>query len=308
MKNQRKFPGSTGPGRALQSLVQDLLHHGRLVATAAALATAGCASLEQAAVGRTDRLDAAPYYVTYDKQIGGGPIVALPITVDPVSGEPFNMAGRRQALQPLLDALNAALAAHACCRYAEPGGLPASGGPTVYLGMLEGEAAPPGTGIEREFYEEYSPMILHSVKPGADWRVAAAALAEKNNASRILVIQLAFTQFPKADKGYFGKKVVLGTGYEVPVRFFSAVDKPIEVIALTGVLLDLNGNLIRAGGEGVAGYDAPFWVQVFEAGKDIDTDAVHRLVSSDRRDDLPGQPLKWQAALEQLMRQMLGPE
>ena len=91
------------------------------------------------------------------------------------------------------------------------------------------------------------------------------------------------------------------------MRFFSAVDGPIEVVALTGVLLDADGHLLRAGGEGIAGYDTPFWVQVFRAGKDIDANAIDALVKTDRRDDLADQPLKWQAALDQLLAQMIGP-
>lgn len=274
---------------------------------ASCLGLSACAALEDAAVGRTDRVFEAPYYVTYEPRTAERPTVVVPVTLDPVSGEPFNLAGRGDALRPLLDVLNASLADQKCCRYVADHALPALGGPTVYLGMLDGETAPEGTGIDPEYYEEYSPMILHSLKPDAAWRTAAAALAAQHDAARILVIQLAFTQFPKADRGWFGKKVVLGTGYEVPVRFFSAVDGPIEVVALTGMLLDADGNMLRAGGEGIAGYDAPFWVQVFKAGKDIDTNAVDALVKTDRRDDLAGQPLKWQAALEQLLAQMTGP-
>ncbi len=267
----------------------------------------GCAALDNAAVGRTDRVFEAPFYVNYAPHTAERPVVVLPVVLDPVSGEPFNLAGRGQALQPLLDALNASLAAEQCCRFVASHALPARGAPTVYLGMLDGETAPDGTGIEQAVHEEYSPLILHSLKPAPEWRTAAAALAAQHGAARILFIQLAFTQFPKADRGFFGKKVVLGTDYEVPVRFFSAVDGPIEVVALTGVLLDADGNMLRVGGEGIAGYDAPFWVQVFEAGKDIDTDAIDNLVKSERRDDLAGQPLKWQAALEQLLAQMIGP-
>jgi hypothetical protein len=207
---------------------------------------------------------------------------------------------------PLLDALNAALAADTCCRYLANHALPARGAPTVYLGMLDGESAPDGTGIEQQDYEEYSPLILHSLKPDAEWRAAAVELAAQHDAAQLLVIQLAFTQFPKADRGFFGKKVVLGTDYEVPVRFFSVVDAPIEVVALTGILLDADGDMLRVGGEGIAGYDAPFWVQVFEAGKDIDTNAIEELVKNGRRDDLAGRPLKWQAALDKLLEQMTG--
>lgn len=268
------------------------------------LGAAGCATLEQAAVGRTDRLTGAPFYKTYTKRAAAGTTIVLPVVVDPESAEPFNMAGREAALEPLLDALDGALARQPCCRYVASPALPKTGGPVVYLGMLDGEFAPPGTGLEQEYYEEYSPMILHVLDPRAEWRAAAAAIAAREQASSILIVQLAFTQFPKADRGVFGKKVVLGTDYEVPVRFFSAVDKPIEVVALTGILLDPSGEPLRAGGEGIIGYDAPFWVQVFEAGKDIDTGAVERLVAGERRDDLPGRPLNWQAALEQLLQQM----
>ena len=270
------------------------------------LGLSACAALDEAAVGRTDRLYEAPFYSNYAPHGAARPVVVLPVMLDPVSAQPFNLAGRGQALQPLLDALNAALRADTCCRYAATQSLPARGGPAVYLGMLDGEFAPAGTGIEQEDHDEYSPLILHSLKPDAEWRAAAAALAAQHDAARVLFIQLAFTQFPKADRGFFGKKVVLGTDYEVPVRFFSAVDGPIEVIALTGVLLDRDGNILRAGGEGIAGYDAPFWVQVFEAGKDIETDAIEALLKTERRDDLAGQPLKWQAALDQLLEQMTG--
>lgn len=270
------------------------------------LGLSACAALDEAADGRTDRVYEAPFYVSYYQHTAARSVVVLPVILDPVSAEPFNLAGRGQALQPLLDALNTALAADTCCRFVATHALPARGGPTVYLGMLDGEFAPNGTGIEREDHEEYSPLILHSLKPDAEWRAAAAELAAQHDAAQLLVIQLAFTQFPKADRGFFGKKVVLGTDYEVPVRFFSAVDAPIEVVALTGILLDADGNMLRAGGEGIAGYDAPFWVQVFEAGKDIDTNAIEKLVKNERRDDLAGQPLKWQAALDKLLEQMTG--
>lgn len=276
----------------------------RSVAAVLLLGIAGCAALDKAAVGRTDRLTEAPFYKTYEKNVAGGRTLILPIVVDPVSAEPFNVAGRTAALEPLLDAIDHVLAAQACCRYVASASLPETGGPIVYLGMLDGEFAPPGTGLQQEFHEEYSPMILHVLDPSAAWRTAIAAIAAEEQASNIVVVQLAFTQFPKADRGVFGKKVVLGADYEVPVRFFSAVDAPIEVIALTGVLLDASGKPLRAGGEGIIGYDAPFWVQVFEAGKDIDTRAVERLVADERRDDLPGRPLNWQAALEQLLRHM----
>jgi len=70
-----------------------------------------------------------------------------------------------------------------------------------------------------------------------------------------LCIKLGFSEYPKADKGAFGQKVVLGTGYEEGIKFLSAEDKPVEVLQVTGMLLDREGNIIRSGAEGIVAKD-----------------------------------------------------
>jgi len=39
-------------------------------------------------------------------------------------------------------------------------------------------------------------------------------------------MKISFDDFPKADKGLFGKKVVLGMEYEQRLNFLTAIDKP----------------------------------------------------------------------------------
>jgi len=272
-----------------------------LAATTSLLA---CTTLDELAVGRTDRLSQAPYYVTYRASAEPTGVAALPVTVDPVSSEPFNLAAREAALAPLLQAFNQALAGHACCQYVVDSGLGA-GMPTLYAGSLHGENAPQGTGIEQMAHEEYPPMILHVRKPGRAWQQAATAAAARYGVDRFIVIYVAFAQYPKADSGAFGKKVVLGTGHEQAVRFLSAVDRPVEVIQLAGMLLDSDGNILRAGAEGIAGYDTPFLAQVFEADRDIRPQAIEHLLNDEKRDDLPGRPLKWRVAFDNLVEQLL---
>lgn len=271
-----------------------------------AVCVSGCAALDELAVGRTDRLNGAPFYVTYQRAPASDDALVLPVSVDPVAAEHYLSGGRAAALGPLLDAINTALAQHPCCTFDPTPGLPA-GAPELYVGSLDGEHAPAGTGIDRLPHEEYPPMIAHLLKPTAAWQQAVSKLAARHSASRIVLVQLAFTQFPKADKGLFGKKVVLGTHYEEPIRVLSAVDKPVEVIELTGVVVDADGRVLRGGAEGIVGDDAPFWVQVLELGRDIEPAAIRRLVAEERRADLPGTPLKWQAALDQLLHQLLRP-
>jgi hypothetical protein len=41
-------------------------------------------------------------------------------------------------------------------------------------------------------------------------------------------------------------------------------------------------------------------------GEELDTDAVLQLLDHERREDLPGRPLAWQVAIENLVAQLLG--
>jgi hypothetical protein len=97
---------------------------------------------------------------------------------------------------------------------------------------------------------------------------------------------------------------VLGTGYRVPIRFLSAENVPVEVLHLTGVLLDESGRPLRAGAEGVILRDTPFHVQVFDAVRILDDVAFERVLQDERRDDLPGAPPKLDVALDNLLAQL----
>ena len=62
---------------------------------------------------------------------------------------------------------------------------------------------------------------------------------------------------------------------------------------------------MRAGAEGIAAKDSPFWVQVLEAQQAMSNEALHKLLHEERREDLTGNPLKWQVALRNLVAQLL---
>ena len=262
---------------------------------ALALSFAGCAALDEAAVARTDRLAAAPFYKSYRKGEGEPqPALLVPLRAD------TSAASRLEALRAAIDEY---LRSQACCRATDQE-LPA-GAPLLYVGSSEGEDVPLEAGDLREDYEKYPPMIVHYAKPAAGWKAAAGDLALREGATRIVVTQLDFVQYPKADKGFFGKKVVLGTHHEKDVRFLSALDKPIEVLQISGAVLDTDGRELCAGAEGIVGSDSPFWVQVLEAGKDIDDEMLARVLHSERREDVPGAPLAWQVAADQLLWNLL---
>jgi hypothetical protein len=259
------------------------------------------------AVGRTDRLKGAPFYKTYSPVVlPAQNVLVLPLAIDPVSREEHLRGGRERIFLPLQNAFDAYIAGTACCVPSQSG-IPEEGQPWIYVGSSEGEYAPPQADDQRMEHEKYPPMVIHLEKPDARWRERAVDHIENENAGAIIVVRLGFAQYPKADQGFFGKKVVLGTNNELPIRFLSAETKPVEVLQITGMLVDSSGEVIRAGAEGIIARDAPFWVQVFEAGRDIDNAAIRAVLVDERRDDLPGAPLSWQIAIDNLLWQLLRP-
>ena len=268
---------------------------------------AGGAAVATAAVGagRTDQLQGAPFYKSYRKTVPSGEVVTLPVRLDPSADDDFGDLGRPQSLRLLLKALNRHLATLEWARPLDVE-LPEDGVPQVYVGSADGEHAPAAAAMEMGGPDERAPMIIHLQFPSKAWRQAAGTVLADQGAQGAVVLTLGFSEFPKSYKGTFKKRVVLGTGYETDIRFLSAELEPVHVLYLSGALIDLEGRVIRAGAEGILSEDAPFWAQSIGAQKEIDTDTVLRLLEEERREDLPGHPLTWQVALENLLAQLLG--
>lgn len=246
------------------------------------------------------------FYQTFDRKTkltDSDRLVHAPLMFDKEMSEEFFYQGREIVLQPLMDAMNLYLDSLA---WSQPlaGSIPEKGLPWLFVGSSEAETAPSLTIMMRDDHDEYPPMALYLEKPSETWKQSFTQQMTEQTADFALLFWIGLTEYPKADKGLFKKKVVLGTDYEHEIRFLSAVDKPVEVLQLTGVLLDKKGNVIRAGAEGFLHEDSPFWIQVLEAGTTIDDNAIEKLFTEERRHDLPGQPLTWKVAVENLAGQL----
>lgn len=149
-------------------------------------------------------------------------------------------------------------------------------------------------------------MVLHVRKLSDAWRRGMAALLAQQALRYAVVVTLSVSQYPKGREGTFGKKVAIGTGYAEPVRFLTAEDKLLEVLQLTGVLLDARGEVVRAGAEGVLARDTPFAAQVFDVEQMLDDRTLEQVLTVPRRRDLPGNPLKLEVALANLLAQLRG--
>jgi hypothetical protein len=267
----------------------------------------GSAGRDLLAAGRTDRLKGAPFYKTYSKKISGDnrSVVHLGIGFDEEMRSEFFYAGRENALQPLADAMTAYLDSLQWSTRIDSPALPEKGAPYTYVGSSEGETAPPGAEMQREEFDKYPPMIIYIQKPSKEWKSSLAQLLVREEKEYLLFISIGFSEYPKANKRAFEKKVVLGTGYQEGVKFLSAEDKPVEVLQVTGMLLDREGNILRAGAEGILHKDTPFSLQIFDIQKSIDDAAIRKLLTQERREDLPGKPLKWKTAIHNLISQLL---
>jgi hypothetical protein len=266
----------------------------------------GCATLDAAAVAETHRLGDAPYYVDVAEPRPAPATCALvlPVIIDPELREVLGYGDRLDRLQPVVDALNARLAARSACLQGTDLSPRADGAPRLYVGTSDSEFAPPEAAQQRIESDRFAPMVLHLQRPAAAWQAEAGALANAAGKPYTIAIQLGVSQYGKGYAGVFRKEVVLGTGHRVPIRFLSAENAPVEVLHLTGVLLDASGRPLRAGAEGIILRDTPFHVQVFGAVRILDDVALERVLQDERRDDLPGAPLKLDVALDNLLAQL----
>lgn len=274
----------------------------RLLVIVATLAAGGCATLDTLATARTDRLGEPPFVLRFEPSREPADVVVLgPVRLDRLTLETGVVPSTAVALEPLAAAMDARLAAMDCCT---PGAVPAAddGAPWVYVGSAGGEAAPPEAHELIEDYEKFPPMVMHVEYPTAAWQ---ASLAARPAATAYLWIRLALVDYPGADEGLFGKKVVLGEGHEVKRPFLRAELQPIQVLQVTGALLATDGRVIAAGAEGIHAVDTPFKAQIFGLQREIEPGEIEAITHELRRDDLPGRPLKWEAALDNLVYRLL---
>lgn len=259
-----------------------------------------------AVVAETHRLDGAPYYVDVARPPPAAGVCAItfPVTVDPEFDHTFGYTGRTGELAPLIAMLEQRTGSRQDCVRAVKDTPSPVGAPRVYVGSAESDYAPPDVGDQRVPGDRFAPMVLHLARPGTEWRREVGEIVGREGVGHALLIQLGVSQYVKGYSGAFKKEVVLGTAYREPLRFLTAEDKPVEVLHLTGVLVDGRGHVIRAGAEGIMLLDTPFAAQVVDVERVFDEAELQGVLTRERRHDLPGAPLKIDVALDTLIAQL----
>jgi len=245
-------------------------------------------------------LDKAPYYhkkpISTDVRIGH-----IPIRMDKRMIQEFHIFSDDQhmLLQPLLDALNNELDAlnpH-LLRPVEP----VENGPDVIVGnsVLEDD--------ESSEEQDDRVMIAQFTSGTQEWNEFLAENMLSKSIDYVLCIQLGFSEYLPRQTDWKGSKVLeLGTGYSVQMKWLSDLNTPHEVLHLTGVLLDREGKAVSYGAEGIIYEKTDFGWSLFDIQENISDEKIQKLLEETRREDLPGSPLNWQAALQNLVAQLTG--
>jgi hypothetical protein len=226
----------------------------------------------------------------------------------PASFEPSASAGTPMAallaeMNAYADSIGISLVAGG----AAPEGTP----PDVQFGCvpdIAGDCADPseaGAG-KRPSDTEQPRMRLAVGRPSPEWTAATAGALARSGASHALVLTIEGGQYWVTKRGWTNSKSLeLGTGHTVQLPWLTSLDAPIHVLQLTGAVVDREGKAVRIGAEGLLAKRTGIVMSgmgIQELVSDADVEALRTM----RRDDLPGRPLVWKAAMRALVEDLAG--
>lgn len=123
---------------------------------------------------------------------------------------------------------------------------------------------------------------------------------------RVLVVTLEVGQYLPRQRGLRGtKEIELGTAHIQALPWLTSLETPVSVLQLTGALVGRDGKALRIGAEGLLARRTPITLAGFGAQALIREEDVERLLT-ERRTDLPGRPLVWQAGVRTLVARLTG--
>jgi hypothetical protein len=193
--------------------------------------------------------------------------------------------------------------------------LPIDDEPLVYIGNVANPGYP-GEQYMAEWQAENQNafMGLFTDKPSLAWCDSLREISRIDTISYFLFITLGVSEYLPRKQNILGfREVEMGTGYTIPLGIFIGGDDPVPVIHLTGALLDSNGNILRAGAEGIIARPHSIG-NIFEDIKHVVSgDFSESLLRKEnlmelideRRTDLQDLPYAWQVALQNLVDQLL---
>lgn len=282
-----------------------------LAATAAALASAACASTGASfRSGVGDKyFDHPPYYAgaTVSRD-SGGRVAHFPVAYQRGASQSpiFDPGGQGgSAVAELVAEMNAYLDSLGASRRLDAAA--AQGTPPDVRFGCEADASDECTGAgETTPNDERRRLRLAVGRPSESWIASTRTALDAAGAGRTMVLTLEVGQYFTRQKNLLGaKEVELGTNYSAPTPWLTSLETPVAVLQLTGAVLDRDGRAIRIGAEGILPRRTRLTISAI-GGQELITDEDIQRVRTLRRDDLPGNPLAWQVAMRTLVGQLTG--
>lgn len=242
---------------------------------------------------------------------GKAPAAAPALARGPIlTGSSFVQPGPQRALLEVIEAHRASFEA-ALDSLAGPvaAGLAAdfaAGAPAVYAGSPDGFHAPERLGPEDDKELPRDAVYLRITDPDGDWKKRVRAAAAESGATHVLMVALELSDYPVSQKNWKGSKAVdLAAGHTMPVPWLTSLDRPVEVVQWTGALYRADGRFVRGGAEAFAALRTRFMESAAGLQRTMTADTLEEALTT-TREDMPGAPEAWRAALANLVAELLG--
>jgi len=267
------------------------------------VAFTGCAFFKSFRSGGEITVEKPPYFHSFSKiSIGGANVGHLPIVLDRRAVDPTS----QNISKALLEKMSSFFTAAGWTSKLEAINLPIDAAPDLFFGNPAMFGSPVGSSK----YEEdkvHPPMVLFYRNASEKWKTELAKVAAAGEVDYVLFTTIGVSEYFVRQTNLLGKKELsLGTNYNVPVKWLTSLEDPVEVLHITGALLDKTGKILRVGAEGII---AAKTASVLESALDlrnvISEEEINRVMNDVRREDLPDKPLAYQVALQNLVANLL---
>lgn len=138
-------------------------------------------------------------------------------------------------------------------------------------------------------------------RPSEDWRVGLREQMAAAGATHALLLTLELAPWPVQQRGLRGTKVVpLGVGYDMELPWLTSLETPVQVLQLTAVVVDRDGQAVRIAAEGLQAKRTSLALSAIGAEALLQDRDVAAVLGA-RRHELDGHPFVWQVATQQVL-------
>jgi hypothetical protein len=149
-------------------------------------------------------------------------------------------------------------------------------------------------------------MRLAVGRPSPEWTAWMQELLANANSDRVLLVTLEVGQMLPRQTGLRGdKEIELGTRHVDRLPWLTSLETPVQVLMLTGAIVDRDGKALRIGAEGILARRTRLLVSAVGGQEMLSDDDVSE-ARTRGREDLPDKPTAWRVALRNLVTQLTG--